>query len=76
MQQNKQPKPYALDELRHKYEVGELTVEQLCGQLLIWSQITHEIAVANQRNQEGYDDDLADLAAQVAELKEVPPEDM
>ena len=62
--------PYELEEIHHKWEVGELTVEQVCGQLLVWIQRLHISAENNERQVENLEGEMADVAARVTTLEE------
>ncbi len=70
MAMNEEFTPYAWDELAHRWEHDEMTIEQLNGQLLVWSRQLHEMLVLNQREQEGIMHALADLNARMARLEE------
>ncbi len=44
--------PYAWEELKERWAREEITLEQLGGQLLVWSQQLHRMLVLCQREQE------------------------
>ena len=44
--------PYAWEELKERWEREEITVEQLGGQLLVWSRELYNMLVLCQRAQE------------------------
>ena len=44
--------PYAWEALKQRWEREEMTVEQLSGQLLVWSRQLYEMLVTCQREQE------------------------
>ncbi len=74
--------PYAWEELKERWERDEITVEQLGGQLLIWSAQLHRMLVLCQRaqesmahelelcqhEQEGLGHAMADLEARLQDL--------
>ncbi len=77
MTQNAQSTPYTWEELTKRWERDEITLEQLAGQLLIWSQRLHEELVICQREQESVQSEqegvmhaLADLDARLLGMEE------
>ena len=77
MTQDEQFSPYTWEELTKRWERNEITLEQLAGQLLIWSQQLHEELVSGQREhesiqseQEGVMHSLADLDARLIDVEE------
>ncbi len=70
MAQHDRSTPYAWAELTRRWERDEITVEQLVGQLLVWSQQLHEMLVIGQREHEGVMQDLTDLDARLASVEE------
>ena len=70
MSSNQKFTPYDWDELSHKWEHDEMTVEQLAGQLLVWSRKFHEMLVQSQREQESLPHSLADHDARLQGLAE------
>ncbi len=61
--------PYAWEELRSRWERDEITLAQLSGQLLVWSQQLHALLVSAQRGQEGIENALDDLENRVLALE-------
>ncbi len=61
MDTNEDFTPYAWAELTQRWEREEITLEQLGGQLLVWSAQLHEMLVFCRRAQEGMDRSLAAL---------------
>ena len=61
--------PYAWADLVQRWEREEITLEQLGGQLLVWSAQLHEMLVFCQREQEGMRYSLTDLTARVQALE-------
>ena len=61
--------PYPWDELFHKWEHDQLTIEQLGGQLMVRSRQLHEIVVICQRELESISDAVTDLDARVQGLE-------
>lgn len=59
MAPNEEFTPYAWEELVLRWERGEITLEQLGGQLLVWSQQLHTMLAACQREQENLGHSLA-----------------
>ncbi len=77
MTQNEQFTPYAWEELTKRWERDEMTMEQLVGQLLVWSQQLYEMLVISQREQESVQSEqegvmhaLADLEARLMRMEE------
>ena len=77
MTQNERSTPYDWEELTKRWERDEITLEQLAGQLLIWSQQLHEMLVRGQRTQESIQSEqdgvmhsLADLDARLIGVEE------
>ena len=62
--------PYAWAELRRRWARDQITLVQLSGQLLIWSQQLHEQLVIAQRAQEEMQHSLAALDGRVQGLEE------
>ncbi|MBV7338192.1 hypothetical protein KFU94_60200 [Chloroflexi bacterium TSY] len=59
------PIPYDWDELRSKWRLEQLTVEQAIGQLITWGQQHEDRLVALMREMEGLAQSLADLNARL-----------
>ena len=70
MATNEEFTPYAWDDLAERWEREEITLEQLSGQLLVWSRDLHKMLVTCQREQEGIMHSLADLEARMRGLEE------
>ena len=70
MTQDEQSTPYTWEELTKRWERDEITVEQLAGQLLIWSQRLDKELATSQREQESIMHALADLEARLAGVAE------
>lgn len=62
--------PYAWEALRSRWERDEITLAQLSGQLLVWSQQLHAMLVSARRAQEGMENALDDLENRVLALEE------
>ena len=62
--------PYAWAELAQRWEREEITLEQLGGQLLVWSHQLHGMVVRCERTQETMGHALADLDARVQGLEQ------
>ncbi len=60
---------YAWADLIQRWEREEITLEQLGGQLLVWSAQLHEMLVFCQRAQEGMGHSLTDIAARLVALE-------
>ena len=71
MQQNsqRQPQPYAPDELFHLWETGKITLEQVCGQLIVWNQQLNGRLLSQERDREDIHHELADLNARLEEIE-------
>ena len=65
MTNNEDFTPYAWDELAQQWEREEITIEQLSGQLLVWTRQLHGMLVACQREQEIMGHVLLELDEQV-----------
>ncbi len=70
METNEEFTPYAWEVLRQHWEREEITLEQLGGQLLIWSQQLYEMLVIYRREQEMLTRAQTDLDARLAQLEE------
>ena len=62
--------PYAWEALRQQWEREEITLEQLGGQLLVWSAQLYEMLVIYRREQEMLTRAQTDLDARLAQLEE------
>ena len=62
--------PYTWDDLATRWEREEITLEQLGGQLLVWSRQLHDMLLLCQREQEGIMHSLADLEARMRSWEE------
>ena len=70
MTQNEQSTPYPWETLTRRWERDEITLEQLAGQLLVWSQRLHEELVISQREHEGVMHAVADLDTRLLGVEE------
>ena len=61
--------PNAWAELTKRWERDEITLEQLAGQLLIWSQQLHEMLVVCQREQAGTINVLVEVDARLMRVE-------